>query len=96
MTAVGCGTVEVNPPQHSIKQCEKCGLDPRSGWPTQGLSSVTVISERCLVAGSLSTTAMLKGEGGVAWLQGLGVRHIVIDENGKYCGTEPPILRRCS
>src|SRR5882724_7392085 len=26
MTAVGCGTVEVNPPQHSIKQREKCGL----------------------------------------------------------------------
>src|SRR5882757_8832355 len=25
MTAVGCGTVEVNPPQHSIKQREKCG-----------------------------------------------------------------------
>jgi hypothetical protein len=30
MTAVGCDTVEVNPPQHSIKQREKCGLgDPR-------------------------------------------------------------------
>jgi len=26
MTAVGCGTVEINPPQHSIKQREKCGL----------------------------------------------------------------------
>jgi len=27
MTAVGCGTVEVNPPQHSIKRREKCGLE---------------------------------------------------------------------
>jgi hypothetical protein len=26
MTAVGCGTVEINPSQHSIKQREKCGL----------------------------------------------------------------------
>jgi hypothetical protein len=26
MTAAGCGTVEVNTPQHSIKQREKCGL----------------------------------------------------------------------
>ena len=26
MTAVGCGAAKVNPPQHSIKQCEKCGL----------------------------------------------------------------------
>jgi hypothetical protein len=29
MTAVGCATVEVNPPQRSIKQREKCGLDSR-------------------------------------------------------------------
>jgi hypothetical protein len=28
MTAVGCGTVEVNPPQHPTKQREKCGLTP--------------------------------------------------------------------
>jgi FAD:protein FMN transferase len=30
-------------------------LDPRTGWPAQGLSSVTVLSGRSLVAGSLST-----------------------------------------
>ena len=30
MTAVGCGTVELNPPQHSIKQREKCGLVPQA------------------------------------------------------------------
>ena len=70
-------------------------LDPRTGWPAQGLASVTVISERCLVAGSLSTAAMLKAKDGAAWLQGLGVRHIAIDANGKYCGTEPP-LHCCS
>jgi thiamine biosynthesis lipoprotein len=69
-------------------------LDPRTGWPARGISSVTVISDRCLVAGSLSTVAMLKGEDGAAWLQGLCVRYIVIDENGKYCGTESPLLRR--
>jgi thiamine biosynthesis lipoprotein len=68
-------------------------LDPRTGWPVQGLSSVTVISDRCLVAGSLSTAAMLKGKGGAAWLEGLGVRHIVIDEEGNFYGTEPPLMR---
>ncbi len=36
---------------------------------------------------------MLKGKDAAAWLQSLGVRHIVIDENGRYCGTEPPLLR---
>ncbi|HMI13234.1 MAG TPA: hypothetical protein VK567_16880 [Bradyrhizobium sp.] len=33
MTAVGCGTVEVNPPQHSIKRREKCGLNDRFRYP---------------------------------------------------------------
>jgi FAD:protein FMN transferase len=64
-------------------------LDPRTGWPARGLSSVTVISERCLVAGSLSTSAMLKGRSGLAWLEGLGVRHIAIDDQGRCSGTEP-------
>jgi thiamine biosynthesis lipoprotein len=67
-------------------------LDPRTGWPAQGLSSVTVIAGCCLVAGSLSTAAMLKGSQGTAWLTGLGVRHIVIDDAGRFCGTEPPLL----
>ncbi len=66
-------------------------LDPQTGWPARGLSSVSVISDRCLVAGSLSTVAMLKGKGGAAWLQSLNVRHIVIDEEGGYAGTEPPL-----
>ena len=68
-------------------------LDPKTGWPAQGLSSVTVISDRCLVAGSLSTAAMLKGSAGAGWLHGLGVRHLVIDEDGNPCGTEPPLTR---
>jgi thiamine biosynthesis lipoprotein len=68
-------------------------LNPKTGWPVQGLSSATVISDRCLVAGSLSTAAMLKGRGGAAWLQGLDVRHIVIDEEGNFYGTEPPLTR---
>jgi thiamine biosynthesis lipoprotein len=68
-------------------------LDPKTGWPAEGLSSVTVISDRCLVAGSLSTAAMLKGRAGAAWLHGLGVRHLVIDEGGNFCGTESPLTR---
>ena len=69
-------------------------LDPRTGWPAQGLASVTVVADRCLVAGSLSTAAMLKGKDAAAWLQSLGVRHTVIDDSGKFSGTEPPLLRR--
>jgi len=68
-------------------------LDPRTGWPAQGLSSVTVITERCLVAGSLATSAMLRGEQGSDWLARLGVRHIAIDDQGRCSGTEPLLVR---
>jgi len=64
-------------------------LDPHTGWPVQGLSSVTIISDRCLVAGSLSTIAMLKGEQGVTWLKQLGVRCLVVTSEGAFGGTEP-------
>jgi thiamine biosynthesis lipoprotein len=70
-------------------------LDPRAGWPAQGLSSVTVISDRCLVAGSLSTIAMLKGRQGIEWLRQLGVRHFAVTEERQCHGTED-CLTRCS
>jgi thiamine biosynthesis lipoprotein len=68
-------------------------LDPRTGWPAHGLSSVTVICDRCLVAGSLATSAMLRGRAAGAWLERLGVRHIVIDDGGRFSGTEPLRIR---
>ncbi|HWX36826.1 MAG TPA: FAD:protein FMN transferase [Steroidobacteraceae bacterium] len=70
-------------------------LDPRTGWPVRGLSSVTVISDRCLVAGSLSTIAMLKGRQGVEWLHQLGIRHFAVTADGECHGTEE-CLKRCS
>ena len=69
-------------------------LDPRSGWPVRGLSSVTVISDRCMVAGSLSTIAMLKGRQDRLAPQ-LGVRHFAVTEDGQCHGTEDS-LTRCS
>ena len=63
-------------------------LDPQTGWPARGLSSVSVIANECLVAGTLATTAMLKGRDGIAWLKALGVRHIFMDEDGRVGGTE--------
>ncbi len=63
-------------------------LDPRTGWPVQELSSVSVVTGECLVAGSLSTTAMLKGRDGIAWLRTLGVRHVVMTQDGHLVGTE--------
>lgn len=52
-------------------------INPKTGWPVSGLASVSVLAPNCLVAGSLSTLAMLAGEekgllllreGGLPWL----------------------------
>lgn len=53
-------------------------LDPRSGWPVQGLAAVSVIAPSCLIAGTASTIAMLHGVEGVGWLRELGLRHLVV------------------
>lgn len=69
-------------------------LDPRTGWPVQGLASVTVRAESCLIAGSLATMAMLKGKVGAEWLREIGVSATWVDTAGNIGGnlgqTEPP------
>jgi len=60
-------------------------LDPITGWPSRGLAAVSVIADRCLVAGTVSTIAMLKGRDGIRWLSGLGLKHLFVDEDG-VCG----------
>lgn len=60
-------------------------LDPFTGWPSRGLTSASVIADRCLVAGTISTIAMLKGRDGAHWLSGLGLKHLFVDEDG-ICG----------
>lgn len=53
-------------------------LNPLTGWPVEEIASVSVLAPTCLVAGTLATTAMLKGTAGKAWLEELGVEHLVI------------------
>ena len=61
-------------------------LDPHTGWPSHGLRSVSVSAETCLLAGSLTTVAMLMGDRGKDWLSGQGVDHLWIDEAGNGGG----------
>jgi len=44
-------------------------LNPKTGKPVTGLRAVSILSEHCVVAGSLATLAMLKGDQGLFWLQ---------------------------
>ncbi len=57
-------------------------LDPRSGWPSRGLASVSVIADDCIIAGMASTTAMLMGpDRGLRWLEDLGLPYFAVDQN---------------
>lgn len=62
-------------------------LDPRSGWPVQGLTSASVAASHCLLAGTASTVAMLRGPKGPAWLADLGLPHLWIDGHGVLGGS---------
>ena len=58
-------------------------LDPRTGRSARGLQSVTVHAPACLVAGSATTIAMLKGrDAGLAWLDELGVAYLAVTDDG--------------
>lgn len=63
-------------------------LDPRRGWPVQGpLASVSVLADQCLVAGTATTIALLKGADGPAWLQALGLPWLGVAADGTLSGS---------
>lgn len=62
-------------------------LNCRTGWPVSYLASVSVIAELCVVAGSISTIAMLKEEEGPAWLRELGLPHLWMSIDGNVGGS---------
>jgi len=63
-------------------------LSPRTGWPVEGLASVSVLADHCLVAGTASTIAMLKGRrDGPAWLDALGLPNLRMDQDERISGS---------
>lgn len=59
-------------------------LDPRTGRSARGFQSVTVHGPSCLVAGSASTIAMLKGaRDGLAWLDDLELTYLCVTDAGE-------------
>jgi thiamine biosynthesis lipoprotein len=58
-------------------------LHPHTGWPTCGLAGVSVVADTCLIAGSVSTITMLKGDAGIPWLAALGLPCVWVDGRGK-------------
>lgn len=57
-------------------------LDPRSGWPIAGSpASASVLADRCLIAGSAATVAMLNGERAAEWLRALGLPWLTVSHD---------------
>jgi thiamine biosynthesis lipoprotein len=57
-------------------------LNPKTGWPVQYCATVSVVSDRCIVSGSLATIAMLKQQDAVAWLKDMQANFFLQDCNG--------------
>lgn len=62
-------------------------LDPRTGWPVRFMASASVVAPLCVVAGSATTIAMLRGEDGPGWLEGLGLPCLWVDVDGRAGGS---------
>lgn len=63
-------------------------LNPKTGWPVESLAAVSVIAEQCLIAGTASTVAMLKGpRDGPRWLSELGLPWLAVDSQGRVSGS---------
>lgn len=63
-------------------------LNPVTGWPAEGLAAVSVVADQCLVAGTASTVAMLKGlQEGPRWLNALSLPYLCTDTVGRVSGT---------
>lgn len=63
-------------------------LNPGTGWPVPDAPrAVTVIADRCIMAGSLATIAMLKGKDAESWLAGLEVPFLLCDAAMTVSGT---------
>ena len=63
-------------------------LRPDTGYPApDGLCSVSVIAEQCILAGSVSSIAMLKGDSGLDWLRKVELPYLAFDQSLNASGT---------
>ena len=57
-------------------------IDPRTGQPSDGFASVTVVADQALVAGTASSVAMLHGtQEGKNWLESLELEYLCFERN---------------
>lgn len=62
-------------------------LDARSGWPVDGLASLTIAAPQCLLAGAACTLGMLQGQGATDWLADCPYPWLAVTTDLKLHGT---------
>lgn len=62
-------------------------INPKTGWPVKQVATVSVVSDQCLVSGSLTTVAMLKELHGAQWLEEQGATFFLQLESGQQFGS---------
>ncbi|MEO0575541.1 MAG: FAD:protein FMN transferase [Pseudomonadota bacterium] len=66
-------------------------LNPETGRSIHPqFASVSIMADSCLVAGSFSTLAMLKGDDAAAWVESTGLPHLLVDQSLHLSGTVHP------
>lgn len=65
-------------------------LNPHTGWPVSYWASVTVLAPSCLLAGTLSSIAMLLEASATDWLQEQDVHALLIEPSLKLKALTPP------
>ena len=65
-------------------------IDPRTGWPVSGLTSVTVFAPKAELADALATSVFVMGrETGIDFINQLpGVECVIVDDQGKIFESE--------
>lgn len=65
-------------------------IDPRTGWPVSGLTSVTIFAPKAELADALATSVFVMGrETGIDFINQLpGMECVIVDDNGKITKSE--------
>ena len=62
-------------------------LNPKTGWPVEGPTSVSVVDSHCLTAGAVATVACLHAEKAArAWLEHAALPWLMVSTTGKRSG----------
>ena len=62
-------------------------LNPRTGWPVEGPTSVSVLDSHCLTAGAVATVACLHSEKDArTWLEHAALPWLMVSSTGKRSG----------